>query len=134
MYSPLLLSAKSSVQVELTVSSSEENFGIIIASLPACRRLFVSDTLGAQIPSYLSRFTLSTKQDSLVRSGNNISNQQEGGTENLVPLKDIQIRNSLEIRSTARTPSDSELERGFSNTPDEWKSLETIGQTAVERV
>lgn len=53
--------------------------------------------------------------------------------ENLGPLKNIHVTNSLGIRSAARTPSDCELGHG-SDTPDESNSLENVEQMAVERV
>ena len=130
---PYRFPAKPVVRSELTVISLEENLGIIIASLPACRRLFVGDFGGTRIRSYLSRLALSTKQTSLARSRDNTSNQQENGADKLVRLKDIQVTNSFEIQSAAATPSDCELGNG-PDTADDWKSLETVGQTAVERV
>ena len=121
------------MKLDLTVSSLEENLGIIVASLPACRRLVQGDLLGTRIRSLLSRFTSSTKQISLAKSRSINLTEQENGADELMSLKNIHVTNSLEVQSAARTPSDCEMGHG-SRSPDGTLGLETFRQTMVEKV
>ena len=110
--------------------SLEQNLGIILASLPIHRRLFSGDLGGKRIRPYLSRFTLSMKQFSVHKSQ---SNGQKTVVDHLVPLKDIHVRKSLEVELSAVTPSDCEPGHESDN-PDDWRSLGSDVQTALEKV
>lgn len=111
--------SNSVLRPELTALSLEQNLGIMIASLPACRRFLVGDWNKARLRSYLTRLGLSSQQDKRA--------------DKTVPLKDIQVKNSLDIQFAGRTSSEGELGIGY-NIPEEWKSVDTVRQTAVETV
>ena len=125
--------ADSVLRPRLTALSLEQNLGIMIASLPACRRFLVGDWNKSRLRSYLNRLGLSIKQTSLASSRHNAPSRQDNRADKLVPLKDIQVKDSLESQFAGRTSSEGELGIGY-NVPDEWKSVDTVGQTAVETV
>ena len=127
----MLFLLKSVVKLALIAFSLEENIGIIIASLPVCRRLFKYGLGGKSIRSYLSRFALSTKQNSHAKSRTSTSIGRENFADHLVPLTDIRVRKSLEVQLSARTPSDCELGQG-SDALDDLKWLNV--PRAVEKV
>ena len=115
--------------------SLEQNLGIIIASLPIHRRLFSGDLGGKRIRSYLSRFTLSKKHFPVNKRQSNTSNGQKTVVDHLVPLKDIHVRNSLEVELSGSTSTPSDCEPGHgSDNPDDWRSLVSDVQMAVEKV
>ena len=60
------------------------------------------------------------------------NDQHDNDANNLVPMSDIQVTNSLEVQYATRTPSDHELERAY-DTPGEWKSMASSGQTAIQK-
>ena len=114
-------------------NSLEENLGIVIASLPACRRLFIMGLSSIRKRNNLSRVAPSNIQNTIVTRRTDPSNQHENDVDNLVPLSDIQVTNSLEIQYATRTPSFHEIERGY-DTPGEWKNMASVGQTAIESI
>ena len=114
-------------------NSLEENLGIVIASLPACRRLFILGLNSTRTRSYLIRLTPSNKPSTTLSRRIHCSNQHENDADNLVPLSDIQVTNSLEVQYATRTPSCHETGCDY-NTPEEWKNVGSVGQTAMEEV
>ena len=81
----------------------------------------------------LSRVAPSNIQNTIVTRRTDPSNQHENDVDNLVPLSDIRVTNSLEIQYATRTPSFHEIERGY-DTPGEWKNMASVGQTAIESI
>ncbi|KAK0512238.1 hypothetical protein JMJ35_005366 [Cladonia borealis] len=111
----------------------EENLGIAIASLPACRRLFIMGLSSTRKSSYLTRFAPPNIHNTTVSRRIISSDQHDNDADNLIPMSDIQVTNSLEVQYATRTPSFHEIERGYVM-PGVWKNSASASQMAIEGI
>ena len=83
--------------------------------------------------SYLTRFAPSNIQNATVSRRIVPSDQHDNDADNLVPMSDIQVTNSLEVQYATRTPSFHEIERGYVM-PGVWKNSASASHTAIEEI